>query len=514
MSIEADTPDNHQPTLPVDDGSTVNFHPLHAEAALATHSRPALPVHTPATVDHAILLVGEVGRGQGEPSDEDDRTRFIKAIDKRGWTIAQKTGSEVLAVSPPHAIKWERHTEFIALTSFVMHGSSGDKFGDQGIDFDGLLADLAGVAQHGTEVFARMRVSVAQEDNAAQDDKLSTQHSSANVSLDQPDAVSLENGSPTEGSASGRRSSGGRTDPVPDDTSLIKVLVNGDAICVATDLRHDAKGVVRYRATLSRQMTSHLPPARIGRFVQRLLEIESYRLLAYLAVPKTQEMGARVSKLEGKVNRIAERTAAEPKPDEEAAILTELTSLSAELQSIGSASEFRFAASLAYSAIVNERLGQLRESRIEAYQRLSVAIKRRLDPAMRSCEALLARQQKIAERIGNITELLRTRVDLTLQDQNSVVLRSIDARADAQLRLQQTVEGLSVAAITYYLLGIIDYLVKGTPVEMLGLSQNSVQAVIVIPVVLLVYFRLKKARDKADAQTPENLDKKDGSGPA
>lgn len=174
--------------------------------------------------------------------------------------------------------------------------------------------------------------------------------------------------------------------------------------------------------------------------------------------------------------------------------MTELTNLSAELQSIGSASEFRFAASLAYAAIVDERLESLREQRIEGSQRISTAIKRRLDPAMRSCNALLRRQQKIAERIGYVTELLRTRVDLALQDQNAAVLQSIDQRARAQLRLQQAVEGLSVAAITYYTLGIIYYLVKGIPIEYGALSKDAVQSLFVVPVGLLVYFGLRRVR--------------------
>lgn len=464
------------------------FHPLHAAAALATHSRPPVPVHAPARIDHAVLLVGEAEDGQGASSGGEG-VKFVDAVTQRGWTLAQQSGSEMLAVHGPHAIKWERHTEFVALTCFLDQGSNIKANSDRLIDFNAVLADLIAPDHRETGVFARMQIDILLEDVPPEQDVIHK-------------------------SSSGSDSRRGRTDPTPDEPAPIKVLVNGDAVCLATDLHQDAQGVVHYRATLSRRDIDKLPPARIGRLVQRLIEIESYRLLAYLAVPKTQTMGGRVSALEAKVNHIAERTAAQPKPQEEAAILSELTSLSADLQSIGSASEFRFAASLAYSAIVNERLGELQESRIEAYQRLSTAIKRRLDPAMRSCEALLARQQKIAERIGNITELLRTRVDLTLQDQNSAVLRSIDARADAQLRLQQTVEGLSVAAITYYTLGIIGYLVKGAPVEALGLSKTGLQALLVVPVGLIVYFGLKKIRNKAHGPTAEKPHKEGSSGNA
>jgi uncharacterized membrane-anchored protein len=288
------------------------------------------------------------------------------------------------------------------------------------------------------------------------------------------------------------------------DTPIQKVLVVGDNIQVETTLLHDATKMVEYRATLLNEESAPMSPRRVGRFVQRLIEIESYRLLAYLAVPMMQRIGPRVSALESKVNEIAQRAAADPKPDEEAAILTELTSLSAELQSIGSASEFRFAASLAYSAIVDERLESLREKRIEGSQRISTAIKRRLDPAMRSCNALLRRQQKIADRIGYVTELLRTRVDLALQDQNAAVLQSIDQRARAQLRLQQAVEGLSVAAITYYTLGIIYYLVKGLPLHGETLSKDSIQALFVVPVGLLVYWGLRRVRARNEAADRES----------
>lgn len=501
MTADTDTPDDHLSVRAAGEGLKATFHPLHAQAVLATHSRPAILVHAPATVDHAVLLVGEADSGQGGRAGADDRAGFLQTIEKRGWTVAQQTESEILAVSTPHAIKWERHTEFIALTCFLIHADSLGGDSSQDIEFNDFLSDLASCQPGGAEIFARMRIGIEQESELVGPDPaeiVSSEKSGGEHTLSKPPSV--------------RPSANGRTDPMPNDPALIKVLVNGDAICVATDLRHDDQGVVQYRATLSSQSGDQMPPARIGRFVQRLIEIETYRLLAYLAVPKTQAMGARVSALESKVNRIAERTAAQPEPHEEAAILSELTSLSAELQSIGSASEFRFAASLAYSAIVDERLRQLRESRIEAHLRLSDAIRRRLDPAMRSCEALLARQQKIAERIGNITELLRTRVDLTLQDQNGAVLRSIDARANAQLRLQQTVEGLSVAAITYYLLGIIGYLVKGAPLALIGMSDSGVQALLVLPVGLLVYFGLKKARHKAERPEHEKPRKKGSSG--
>ena len=429
-------------------------HPQFEAAAMATHSRPALPVEAPAEINHAVILAGEADPGA-------DHRHFVDAVEAIGWKVVQESTGEVLAVKARSTMKWERHTEFISLTVVA-----GEKLGNTEASqaFETTLAKLTSGAD-GSEaeevgVLSRTRVLV---------------------------------GRPSDNLAISRV-----------DTPIQKVLVVGDSIQVETTLLHDSTKMVEYRATLLNEDSAPMSPRRVGRFVQRLIEIESYRLLAYLAVPMMQRIGPRVSALESRVNEIAKRAADDPEPDEEAAILTELTSLSAELQSIGSASEFRFAASLAYSAIVDERLESLREKRIEGSQRISTAIKRRLDPAMRSCSALLRRQQKIADRIGYVTELLRTRVDLALQDQNAAVLQSIDQRARAQLRLQQAVEGLSVAAITYYTLGIINYLIKGLPLYSETVTKDMIQALFVVPVALLVFLGLRRVRARNEAADRES----------
>ena len=417
-------------------------------------------------MDHAVILVGESG-----PTE--DYARIRAALDELGgWEIQQDAHGELVASAGKWRLKWERHTEFINLALIVPDDGRGGSSVDKA--FGRILSHLApnGKGSHeadarGAGLFARTRIRV---DLAPEGDDLPTKPG--------PDAP-----------------------PIPDESRELQVIVNGGAIRLSTDLMHTGDGIVVYRAELKRTDSQAGSPHRIGRFVQRVIEVETYRLLAYLAVPMMQEVGPVVSRLEARVNDIAQRSARNPRPEEEAEILTELTSLSAELQSVSSASEFRFAAALAYAAIVDERLDGIREERIEGYQRLSHAVKRRLDPAMRSANALLARQLQVASRIGHITDLLRTRVDLTVQDQNARVLRSIDARANAQLRLQRAVEGLSVVAITYYFLGILGYLIKGSHVwEAMGLSDSLVQALLVIPVVLLVYLGLRKARRDAEAE--------------
>ncbi len=80
---------------------------------------------------------------------------------------------------------------------------------------------------------------------------------------------------------------------------------------------------------------------------------------------------------------------------------------------------------------------------------------------MNTCRAAAARQESLSQRVARATQLLSTRVDLTREQQNQAVLDSMNRRAAAQLRLQQTVEGLSIAAMTYYVVGLVGYAAKG-----------------------------------------------------
>ena len=449
-------------------------HPHFAKAVDASHSRPALSVPSKGRVDHAVILVAEA-----QPLG--DRARFMQAVDAlEGWTVESDGHGEVVVSRGDGTIKWERHTEFLSLTAVSAgHGGQTDDDANATQKAFAIILDrlLEGRRPPGDEppgpdivdprgtggLFARttLLVDVAKDDAVIHDGRREADH---------PNAIATQS------------------------------LANGGVIRLAASLVHDAEGVVEYRVLIKPSVLHEVSSHRIGRFVQRVLEVETYRLLAYLAVPLMQALGPRLSTLEMAVNTIADRAAHDPAPDEEAEILAGLTRLSAELQALGSVAEFRFAASLAYAAIAGERLEALREQRIEGFQRLSTAVKRRLDPAMRSCTTLLARQQKIAGRIGYISELLRTRIDLTLQDQNARVLQSIDTRAKAQLRLQHAVEGFSVVAITYYALGILGYLIKGTPWDGLGpdLTSTLVQALIVIPVALIVFFRVHQTRKKAE----------------
>ncbi len=142
---------------------------------------------------------------------------------------------------------------------------------------------------------------------------------------------------------------------------------------------------------------------------------------------------------------------------DEPALLDRLTRLEAEIENRQSETRFRFSASDAYYELVRQRIDELREQRIQGLQTFREFTERRLAPAMNTCRSAAARQESLSQRVARATRLLSTRVDLTRERQNQALLESMDRRASLQLRLQSTVEGLSVAAVTYYVVALIGH---------------------------------------------------------
>ena len=79
---------------------------------------------------------------------------------------------------------------------------------------------------------------------------------------------------------------------------------------------------------------------------------------------------------------------------------------------------------------------------------------------------------------------MRTRVNLIIQEQNRSQLAAMNRRSRLQFRLQETVEGLSIAAISYYAVGLLSYLLNGLPLKTWGIDKSALLAA-VIPLVLL-----------------------------
>jgi uncharacterized membrane-anchored protein len=241
------------------------------------------------------------------------------------------------------------------------------------------------------------------------------------------------------------------------DHASLAVAENSDGAAVfATDFQPGPSGFVRV-LVIDRGMS----PERAGALVQRVLEVETYRTLALLGLPEAQRLAPSIATSE---RRLAEVTAEMRRAGDLAnnnKLLQELTELAAEVEAGAAESLYRFGASRAYDEIMNGRLATLGERKVGGLPTWSSFLARRMKPAMRTCATTEARQSDLSQKLARAANLLRTRVDVELEQQNQELLKSMNARTRLQLRLQTTVEGLSTAAITYYVVGLFGYMVKG-----------------------------------------------------
>ena len=249
-----------------------------------------------------------------------------------------------------------------------------------------------------------------------------------------------------------------------DQTSLCYSEVKDGAARIYTDFRQNGDGLTQI-LVVDRGLT----PLGTGALVQRLLEIETYRTLAMLGLPLAQTLSPEIRRIEDGLTGITQRMKAEPREDADA-VLADITRLAADLEANAAVALYRFGASRAYYGIVRERIGTLGETPVPGFETLGSFLERRLAPAMRTCQSVEERQANLSRKLTRANGLVRSWIDVELERQNAALLGAMNRRAEMQLRLQQTVEGLSVAAISYYVVGLFGYLAKaivhqGSPID-------------------------------------------------
>ena len=165
-----------------------------------------------------------------------------------------------------------------------------------------------------------------------------------------------------------------------------------------------------------------------------------------------------------------------------------MASLAAQVESTTAENSFRFSAARAYDAIVQQRIAEMREQPLSGIQTVGEFMQRRLAPAMATVNATSLRLSALAERIARASDLLRTRVDIASENHNQELLEKLTKGQATQLRLQTTVEGLSIAAISYYVVSLLLYGAKA--LKGLGLPvQPELAAGALVPVVLWGVWR-------------------------
>ncbi len=269
--------------------------------------------------------------------------------------------------------------------------------------------------------------------------------------------------------------------------AVARVLDN-DAL-IASDFRIDGKGFVRF-VVLSDPSTG---PRRLGRIVQRLFEIETYKAMSLLSLPSARSVGADLGKLGPELGKVVAGFANDTADHNDN--LHQLLRISAYLENLTAQNSARFSAAEAYSAIVNQRISVLREERYKGRQTFSEFMMRRYDPAIRTCASTSKRLSGMTKQAARAGEMLRTRTDFAREEQNQAIMARMDQRADQQLKLQKTVEGLSVVAISYYAVNLAAYLL-GPFSSTLGISKTVLTAIITLPVILAVWVMIRKLREK------------------
>ena len=414
-------------------------HDLRYSLVNEVHARPFEQLRPPLRASHIAML-------HTEPGAMRDHRHVAELCESHGLPVPNEGATHYSADFGAFRLKWEWHSEFATYTFF-----RGGEF---------------------TDPFARPAISRVSEDwLAGLPGELLV---AVNIAVEHRDAP--------------ERSIGDLGEFLVADSLAGSRMAGGNAVAW-TDFRLHEDGfgriLVRDVGLRSRQA---------GRLVQRLLEIETYRTMALRTLPLAREAGAEITDAAGELNEIAERMPQIEGLEDEKAMLDRLTRLAARLERLASRNSYRFSAAAAYYALVETRVGELREERIEGLQTIDEFMDRRMLPAMRTCQSTATRQDRLAERVARATTLLRTRVDLAMEAQNRDLLRSMDRRARLQLRLQETVEGLSVAAISYYLVGLVGYAAKGVAAAGLPVPVELVTGLSIPVVVLIVWSALQRIR--------------------
>ena len=421
--------------------ASIEDHSLRYTLANELHARPFPAIAAPGTA--VFLAIKQENHAVGRDRVA-DLGHLIDLLHRYGAPLPQTGATHFFTDLGKYQLKWEQHTEFVTYTLF---GAGLSERAFDPAEFDMFPADWLAAMPGVRMTSALIRIET------------------------RPEAGTI-----TE-----------RLQRwfVPESLAVCRLL--DDAAVVASDFRIDPAGHLRIAMFASQELGTR----RIGRVIQRFCEIETYKTMSMLGFSRARNMQSRMGEIDQNLTTLmADMTSGASAAD---ATLDALLSISAELETLSAQSAFRFAATEAYEAIVAQRIDVLREQRFEGRQTFGEFMVRRYDPAMRTVKSTVLRLSTLADRAMRAGQLLRTRVDVERSAQNQALLESMDKRADLQLRLQRTVEGLSVVAISYYAVSLAGYLTYPLA-EPLGVSKTMLSSLTTLPVVAMVWLAVRRIR--------------------
>ncbi|MHC2338231.1 putative membrane-anchored protein [Bradyrhizobium sp. USDA 4454] len=389
---------------------------------------------------------------QGEAATS-DRCRFIDFCLERNLPPPEQSAKLHQIVIGPATLRWEQHSEFTTFTWIWtnVNCSAADQFDK----VEGTVRSLIRALRQTGQLLVAIRLEVEQDTSPIK-----------------------------------------RAEQIFDKNSLAMVATKSGLGVAASDFRVDEKGFTKILVS-DLGLTSH----DLGALVQRLLEIETYRPLALLGLSAALELAPSVDRIDRRLVEALEKMQSGEGLQFNNHLLAELTALAASFERGATGSLFRFGASRAYNELVQSRLSIIEGNDVSGYPTWSSFLARRMAPAMRTCATVEDRQATLSVKLARAADLLRTRVDVEIERQNRDLLQAINERARQQLRLQCTVEGLSVGAIGYYVVSLFSYLAKGAHDVGLRVEPSFLTAAFVpiaVGVIWLVSYNVRKRHLKHD----------------
>jgi uncharacterized membrane-anchored protein len=398
---------------------TVSDHPLRYSLVNELHARPFPALEVPC---HAVYMAFKEPLDAANRDRSLDRAHLLALLDRHASSHPQPDATHFSGPIGRSDLKWESHTEFVTYSAFGP-GLSTRPFDPA--EAEVFPDDWLATAPGKRICSVLIRVEELPEDDEAVMAKLEDWF-------------------------------------VPESLAVSRV-VDGAAI-VAGDFRIDPAGHMRF-AVFVRPGTGS---RRVGRIVQRLCEVETYRSMSMLGLMRARQLTGRLNALDPQLMELVSALDTSERSPE-----------------------------AAFEAIVNQRIEVMREQRILGRQTFGEFMMRRYDPAMRTVKSAEARLKSMAERAQRAAELLRTRVDVERSAQNQKLLESMDKRADLQLRLQRTVEGLSTVAISYYAVNLAAYALEPLA-HQVHLSHGALLAILTPIVLVGVWLMVRRIRNHFD----------------
>ena len=404
--------------LPLDDPLR---HVLHNEV----HARPSARVRLPALITYVAVLNAEVGR-------EQECAHLQRLPGHADLRLQQLQGNFLRLRCEGFTVKWERHTEFTRYSivqPLPAHAAWGATLPELTPHVAAGTEWLRGVPGH---TVAAIQLAMLPE------------------GMGEPDMLAKAQQWLGEGMVIG--------------SHMGNTVHNQSHSCLLTHFRIGADGFERMLVLTQ----GETPEGRAGRISQRVLELETYRLMALRGLPVAKQLSPELAQAEALLANIAARLDAKQGSDQE--LLDDLVALAAKVERTTAEHGYRFSATRAYDALVRERIVELRERPVHGTQTVGEFMQRRMGPAMATVAATAQRLAALSERVVRTSALLRTRVDIATEAQNQQLLEKLTRGQDLQLRLQSTVEGLSIAAISYYVISLLLYAAKalklaGVPIQ-------------------------------------------------